>query len=174
MHNWIVLVNFDALHCSPTVTKLHWILFICKIALNIVQMQYCTGYCSITRLHWMLFKCNTWQCNVAQHADPGEGRWNCGGLQGHSFQWRWATTSGQLSMQLCISKIIDAIMCFKDYQCNYAFQILWMKLCILTIINAIMHFNNCALVDSVHLADCNSRAPRAINDDFFLQFCSRN
>ena len=57
-------------------------------------------------------------------------------------------------------------MCFKDYLCNYAFQILWMKLCILTIINAIMHFNNGALVGGVQLADCNSRAPRAINDDF--------
>ena len=152
----------------------------CNIAMNIVQMQYCTVYCSSAKLRWILFKCNTWQCNVAQHADPGEGRWNCGGLQGHSFQWRWATTSGQLSMQLCILKIIDAIMHFKNHWCNnvfqklsiisHAFQILWMKLCISTIINAIMHFNNGALVGGVQLADCNSRAPRAINDDFFLQF----
>ena len=144
MHNWIVLVNFDAVHCSPTVTKLHWILFNCKFALNIVEMQYCTGYCSIAKLHWILFKCNGWQCNVAQHADPGEGRWNCGGFQGHSFQWRWATTSGQLSMQLCISKFIDAIMCFKNYQLSvmhfryygwhYAFQQSSMQLCISTMV----------------------------------------
>ena len=156
-------------------------MFIYKIALDIVQMQNCTEYCSNAILHWILFNYNI-ALNIVQMQHLAVQRCTaCGSWWGEMELRRLPGSQLPMKMSDHFGAIINAIMHFKIYWCHnvfqklsiisHAFQILWMTLCISTIINAIMYFNNGALVvGGLRLADCNSRAPRAINDDFFFNF----
>ena len=158
-------------------------------------MQNCTEYCWNAILHWLLFHCKI-ALNIVQMQQLAVQRCTaCGSWWGEMELWRLPGSQLPMKMSDHFGAIINAIMHFKNNWCNHAFQKLSMQLviskiidaiwCASKIINVIMHFkyyewiyafqqSSMQLCTSTMVPWLQFQGTKGNQWWFFLQCCSRN